>query len=186
VKIYTKKGDQGFSTLLGGQAVMKSDLRLEAYGTLDELNSCLGVVRASMQKIGAPLFELDAELQQIQVELFTAGSHLAAGTDAARTSLPQIGDAPTKRLEAFIDKMESELPPLKNFILPGGTETSSLLHLARTIARRGERAVVRVTPVDSQILIFINRLSDFLFVAARFANLKVGVEDVLWTPRQLK
>jgi cob(I)alamin adenosyltransferase len=185
VKIYTKKGDRGQTALFGGPAVSKADARLEAYGTLDELNSVLGLARADLA--GAKvLADLDADLARVQNYIFTLGSHLAVGDESMRTHLPPLDPAQVPFLENRIDAMEAKLPPLKNFILPGGGRAAAGLHLARTVARRGERAVVRLnaagteTAPDPHIVIFLNRLSDYFFVAARFANAATGVSDVLW------
>jgi cob(I)alamin adenosyltransferase len=170
VKIYTKTGDAGETSLFGGARVPKSDARIEAYGTIDELNSFLGVARASW-----PASPLDEELGRIQSDLFDLGAHLAApgsnrfwGVRAERVA----------ELESAIDGMESKLPPLRNFILPGGCAAAANLHVARTVCRRAERLVV--TLHDDASIVYLNRLSDFLFVAARYANLQHGVDDVVW------
>ncbi len=181
-KIYTKHGDQGKSSLFGGQAVDKSDQRLEAYGTLDELNSILGLVRSEAQNMLPALDQLDSDLEKIQNYIFNVGSHLACGSEEMKSHLPKLEELQTVFLENQIDKMEETLSPLKNFILPGGSKASSLLHLARTIARRAERSTVAIGPqVDAIVLIYLNRLSDYLFVAARFANARLGTPDVLWS-----
>jgi cob(I)alamin adenosyltransferase len=170
VKIYTRTGDRGETSLFGGARVPKDDPRIEAYGTVDELNSFIGAARASW-----PSSPLDALLARIQYDLFDIGARLAApgsdrfrGADAAR--IPE--------LEQSIDAMESELPPLRNFILPGGCAAAAQLHVARTVCRRAERLVVALGEEPS--VIYLNRLSDWLFVAARYANLKFGVDDVVW------
>ena len=175
MKIYTRTGDHGLTSLFGGARVAKNDARIEAYGTVDELSSFLGVARAS----GVPA-EVDDELQRVQRDLFEIGAHLAspgtsrfAGVDAER-----IAD-----LECAIDAMERELAPLTGFILPGGSLGAAQLHVARTVCRRAERCVVGLqdeTPATQSTIAYLNRLSDYLFVAARFANLKAGVEDVPW------
>ena len=180
-KIYTKQGDKGKSSLFGGQTVPKSDPRLEAYGTLDELNSVLGLVRSEAQAQMPALQGLDQDLDRIQNYIFNIGSHLASGSEEMKSHLPRLEELQTTFLEQRIDQMEADLTPLKNFILPGGARASSLLHLARTVARRAERATVRIEPpADALVLIYLNRLSDYLFVAARFANARLGAEDVLW------
>jgi cob(I)alamin adenosyltransferase len=170
VKIYTRTGDRGETSLFGGARVPKDDPRIEAYGTVDELNSFIGAARASW-----PSSPLDALLARIQSDLFDIGARLAApgsdrfrGADAAR--IPE--------LEQSIDAMESELPPLRNFILPGGCAAAAQLHVARTVCRRAERLVVALGEEPS--VVYLNRLSDWLFVAARYANLKFGVDDVVW------
>jgi cob(I)alamin adenosyltransferase len=177
VKIYTRTGDSGETSLFGGARVRKDDARIEAYGTIDELNSCLGVARATW-----PASSLDGQFHAIQSDLFDIGAHLAspgtsrfAGPSAERVT----------SLERDIDAMESELAPLKTFILPGGTLVAAQLHVARTVCRRAERLVVSLNDADDATtklsITYLNRLSDFLFVAARFANHKSGVADVPWT-----
>ncbi len=178
MKIYTRTGDTGETSLFGGARVRKDDARIEAYGTIDELNSFLGVARA-----GWPSSSFDAELHLIQSDLFDIGAHLAspgtsrfAGPDPSRVAA----------LEQAIDAMESELAPLKSFILPGGSLAAAHLHVARTVCRRAERLVVALRDDDEATkasITYLNRLSDFLFVAARFANHKQGVADVPWTGR---
>jgi cob(I)alamin adenosyltransferase len=172
VKIYTRTGDRGETSLFGGARVPKNDPRIDAYGTVDELNSHLGVVLAT---------EPDAQLLAVQRDLFEIGAHLAspgtsrfAGVEAARI----------EALENGIDAMERELAPLKSFILPGGTAAAAQLHVARTVCRRAERLVVALQddhPATQSSIAYLNRLSDYLFVAARYANHKRGVEDVPWT-----
>jgi cob(I)alamin adenosyltransferase len=175
VKIYTKTGDGGETSLFGGARVRKDDARIEAYGTIDELNSTIGVARAT-----SPSSPLDARLHAIQSDLFDIGAHLASpGT--SRFAGPD--DAQIAALEQSIDAMESELAPLRAFILPGGTLTAAQLHVARTVCRRAERLVVALRdddPATLSSIAYLNRLSDFLFVAARFANLQSGVADVPW------
>jgi cob(I)alamin adenosyltransferase len=175
VKIYTRTGDTGETSLFGGARVRKDDARIEAYGTIDELNSVLGVVRASWAS------SLDGQFHAIQSDLFDIGAHLASpGTS-------RFAGPPSERvtsLEHDIDAMESELAPLKTFILPGGTLAAAQLHVARTVCRRAERLVVSLNDDDDATkasITYLNRLSDFLFVAARFANHKSGMADVPWT-----
>lgn len=170
MKIYTKTGDAGDTSLFGGTRVPKDDPRIAAYGTVDELNAFIGLARATWTSS-----QLDEQLGRIQSDLFDVGAHLAspgtsrfAGVDPARIA----------ELEQAIDAMESELAPLRNFILPGGCAAAAQLHVARTICRRAERLVVALH--DQSSIAYLNRLSDFLFVAARFANLKHGVDDVPW------
>jgi cob(I)alamin adenosyltransferase len=174
MKIYTKGGDRGETSLIGGQRVSKDDLRLEAYGTIDELNSVIGLARAS-----AASSRLDAELALVQSDLFDIGAQLAA--EAADSRFPGASETRVEELERSIDSMEALLEPLKNFILPGGTELAARLHLARTVCRRGERLIVSLHRDDlGATVTYVNRLSDYLFVAARFANHEAGVEDVVW------
>ena len=176
MKIYTRTGDAGETSLFGGARVPKSDARIEAYGTVDELNSSIGVARA-----GWPESPIDAQLREVQSDLFAIGAHLASpGTSRFEGVDPRR----TADLEAVIDQMERDLPRLKNFILPGGSMAAAQLHLARTICRRAERRVVALkdeSTATRSTVVYLNRLSDFLFVAARFANLEHGVEDVGWT-----
>jgi cob(I)alamin adenosyltransferase len=179
-KIYTKTGDDGTTGLLGPGRVSKDDLRIEAYGIVDELNAVLGVARAAPE-IG---LELDRSLGQIQEELFTVGAALA-DPDPGGPFHSAVPDHFAARLEREIDSAESELPKLENFILPGGSPTAARLHLARTVCRRAERAVVSLGKAPGQhvpegIVIYLNRLSDLLFVLARLANARAGVADVPW------
>jgi cob(I)alamin adenosyltransferase len=175
VKIYTKTGDGGETSLFGGARVRKDDARIDAYGTVDELNSTIGVARAT-----SPSSPLDAQLHAIQSDLFDIGAHLASpGT--SRFAGPD--DAQIAALEQSIDAMEAELAPLRAFILPGGTLAAAQLHIARTVCRRAERLVVALRDDDAATrssIAYLNRLSDFLFVAARFANQQSGVADVPW------
>jgi len=179
--IYTRTGDQGETGLFGGGRVAKDDHRVEAYGEVDELNATLGVARSS--GLEPPLEELVSE---IQGQLFTLGAVLATpGGTKAEAYVPKVPPDWTTRLERQIDAYEKELAPLRQFILPGGSAAASHLHLARTVCRRAERRVVslsKVVPVDAQLLIYLNRLSDLLFIMARVANHRAGVSDVPWTP----
>lgn len=176
MKIYTKTGDAGETSLLGGERVRKDHHRIEAYGTIDELNSHIGVVRAAWP--GGPI---DGELASIQSDLFEIGALLASAVP--NEQFCGVRDARIEALERAIDKMESELAPLKNFVLPGGSFEAAAMHVARTVCRRGERAVVALgEPGDdtSRATRYLNRLSDYLFVAARYANHVRGVGDVPW------
>jgi cob(I)alamin adenosyltransferase len=176
MKIYTKTGDGGETSLFGGARVRKDDPRIEAYGTIDELNSFIGVARAAW-----PSSRFDAQLHAVQSDLFDIGAFLASpGT--SRFSGPDSTRAAA--LESAIDSMESELAPLKSFILPGGSLVAAQLHVARTVCRRAERLVIALRGNDDPTkasIIFLNRLSDFLFVAARYANHVHRVADVPWT-----
>jgi cob(I)alamin adenosyltransferase len=185
-KIYTRTGDDGTTALGSGRRVPKYDLRVEAYGTLDEANAALGLARLHTRE-GEP--GLDAALARIQNDLFDLGAELCFPDEAkdARGRLT-VTDAQVERLEAEIDAFNRELEPLRSFVLPGGSPAASFLHLARTIARRAERLMVELAasegePVGAPALRYINRLSDFLFVAARFAN-DQGKGDVLWVKGQ--
>ncbi|MBI2213468.1 MAG: cob(I)yrinic acid a,c-diamide adenosyltransferase [Acidobacteria bacterium] len=179
MKIYTKTGDTGETSLLGGERVRKDHHRIEAYGTIDELNSHVGVVRAAWQD-GA----IDAELAAIQSDLFDIGALLASASPNEK--FRGVAEPRIEVLERTIDRMESELAPLKNFVLPGGSPAAAAAHVARTVCRRSERMVVALgEPGDdtSRATRYLNRLSDFLFVAARYANHTAGVEDVPWKAR---
>jgi cob(I)alamin adenosyltransferase len=176
MKIYTKTGDSGETSLIGGGRVRKDHARIEAYGTVDELNSFIGVARS-----GWPSSPIDAELHSIQSDLFDIGAQLA--TPAANERFPGVESARIEALERAIDDMESELEPLKNFILPGGSTAAGNFHVARTVCRRAERLVIALDDSSEMTLRtvrYLNRLSDFLFVCARFANKRLGVEDVPW------
>jgi cob(I)alamin adenosyltransferase len=178
MKIYTKTGDDGSTGLFGGGRVRKSDARIECYGTVDELNAALGVARVVLTGSIA-----DA-VARVQHELFVVGAHLATPEDSPHTrSLPILDDAMVARLEMEIDAAEAELEPLRNFILPGGSEGAARLHLCRTVCRRAERVLVDFSldrPVAGVIITYMNRLSDWLFVMARLANRRAGVADILW------
>jgi cob(I)alamin adenosyltransferase len=183
MKIYTKTGDDGSSGLMSGQRVRKNDPRLDCYGTVDELSAGVGLAAVVTDP------DLTEKLRQIQNELLTIGSHVAMIGDEAAKNLrvtlrvPPLDGAQVTRLEAEIDAAESQLPPLREFILSGGSEAAARLHLARTICRRTERAMVDLASVHSVspiILTYVNRLSDWLFVHARLANHRAGVADVIW------
>ncbi|MBY0362057.1 MAG: cob(I)yrinic acid a,c-diamide adenosyltransferase [Phreatobacter sp.] len=183
-KIYTKTGDDGTTGLAAGPRRLKSDLRVEAYGCIDEANSALGVAR--LHTGGFP--DVDAMLMRIQNDLFDLGADLATpdlGEDLGYEPL-RIVDAQVNRIEQEIDQLNAELDPLKSFILPGGSPASAYLHVARTVSRRAERIMVDLVRrpgegVSAPALKYVNRLSDFLFVAARYLNDK-GKADVLWVP----
>lgn len=178
MKIYTKQGDAGETGLFGGVRVPKDDLRIRTYGTIDELNAVLGLALAEM----GSSTELNAKLTRIQRELFQLGAELATprGKDVPTTL---IQSAQIEAMESEIDSMEAVLPPLKNFILPGGGKAAALLHLARTICRRAERDLTslhRAEPQRPIVLQYVNRLSDYLFVVARFSNHLQKVVDTPW------
>ncbi len=182
MKIYTKTGDRGDTGLFGGARVSKASTRVDAYGDVDELNSVLGVSRLALA--GS---ELDALLASIQTELFTVGAELATvpGKEAS-LKISLIADTDVERLERAIDDAEKDLAPLKTFVLPGGSVASAYLHLARTVCRRAERRVVALAaaePVRGELVRYLNRLADLLFVLARRANHLAGVPDVPWAPR---
>jgi cob(I)alamin adenosyltransferase len=178
-RIYTKTGDAGETSLFGGGRVRKDDARVDAYGEVDELNACLGVARSH-----APDDELDALLKRLQDELFTVGSVLATPRDTkAWAMIPKIQESWIAAMEQQIDRFDDEIGPLTSFILPGGAPLAAALHYARTVCRRAERKVISLLTgeqVDGQAIVYLNRLSDLLFTAARVANKRAGVRDVPW------
>ena len=181
MRIYTKTGDEGETGLVGGERIAKDDARIEAYGTIDELNAAIGVVRSAR-----PVADLDALLADIQRHLFSLGAELASPA-AGSAKRPAIADDQIHQLEASIDSWEAHLPPLHNFILPGGSPCAGHLHLARVICRRAERRVVtlaRTDYVEASVIPFLNRLSDLLFVLGRVENAKSGVPDCIWESGQ--
>lgn len=183
MKIYTKNGDRGQTALIGGRKVSKNNFRIECYGTVDELNSWLGVV-VSMIGTKSPSAKT---LKIIQDRLFVVGSLLANDPKGSRMKLPQLQEHDVVLLENEIDAMTAKLPELKSFILPGGCEAASFCHLARAVCRRAERRVVALSQkdkVDPVIIIYLNRLSDYLFVLARFFNRQKGIKDILWTAQK--
>jgi cob(I)alamin adenosyltransferase len=178
MKIYTRGGDTGTTQLLGPGRVPKDHARVEAYGAVDEVNAALGVALTHPLPTG-----LDAHLRAIQDDLFTVGAELATPPGGGSPGLPRVPPGWVERLEEWIDGHEATLPPLRSFILPGGAPAAAALHVARCVCRRAERAVVRLDheePVGAVLLAYINRLSDYLFVAARLANARAGVADVPW------
>lgn len=180
MKIYTRKGDEGSTGLFGGATVSKADSRVEAYGLVDEANAVLGWARTA-----GPPPRVDEVLQQVQQTCFAAGAWLASGP-GADPGIQAITAGDVEALELAIDRLEEGLPPLKHFVLPGGGEAGARLHVARTVTRRAERAVVALAAVDdvpAPILAWLNRLSDLLFVAARAANADAGVDETVWAPR---
>jgi cob(I)alamin adenosyltransferase len=179
VKIYTKTGDLGETSLLGGMRVPKDHLRVSAYGDVDETNAALGVVRALAEE---PLERL---LLAIQKDLFAIGAQLADPSHkvAAKRTKAAVTAAQVRRLEKAIDAREARLPPLRSFVLPGGTPAAALLHQTRTVCRRAERSVVtlaREADVDPRIIVYLNRLSDLLFVLARVENHRAGFAEDRW------
>jgi len=178
VRIYTRTGDKGDTSLRWGERVPKNALRVEVYGTVDEANAHLGMAVAMME--GPAFAALREVLTRVQNELFAVGADLA--TPPSRGEQPRITQASVDALEADIDRLEAGLPPLRNFVLPGGSRPAAALHVARTVVRRAERLLVSLMqqePVDPALLRYLNRLSDLLFVAARAANQAAGCADVL-------
>lgn len=182
MKIYTKTGDTGQTSLIGGRRVSKADHRIEAYGTVDELNSWIGLVRD--QPVNEPRRAL---LKEIQDRLFTIGATLATDPEkATKKAIPDLLPTDIGRLEDAMDAMEAELPELRKFILPGGHPSVSYTHLARTVCRRTERLVIALgqeSPVDELVVQYLNRLSDYLFVLSRKMTLELGTEEVSWEAR---
>jgi cob(I)alamin adenosyltransferase len=184
VRIYTRTGDTGETGLFGGQRVAKDHLRVETYGTVDELSCALGLARSHAQDE-----ELSTLLIRLQHDLFTLGADLAtpeAGEEhRGKVTIPRTLPALADALEREIDRLDTQLPPLTRFILPGGSPFASSLHLARAICRRAERMAVSLShaePINAEILRYLNRLSDLLFVMARVANQRLEVPDVIWEP----
>ena len=180
MKIYTRGGDRGETSLHGGQRVPKSDSRVATYGTIDELNATLGVARAALSQ-ESPLRD---EIVKIQKVLHGIAAEIATPVAAEREKLrARVASEHIDRLESSIDAMQAELPELTSFILPGGARAGAALHVSRTVCRRAERALVELVardPLRSEVLRFVNRLSDWLFVAARWANHEEGQPEILW------
>lgn len=185
MKIYTKTGDKGTTRLVDGSCVEKFNPRVEAYGSVDELNSQLGVVRSLLEEKNiSALNTLDPKLQKIQNHLFNVGSLLGTENKDVFTKLPQIEDKHIEALEIWIDEATADLPDLKNFILPAGSLLASQLHVARTSCRRAERRSAEILIANNDhyqnCLIYLNRLSDLLFTWARWTNLKLGLTETVW------
>ena len=183
MKIYTKTGDKGKTSLIGGTKVFKSDLRIEAYGTVDELNSFIGLCLDHLKSL-----HIESVLAEVQDRLFTIGSALACDPEKeTKLRIPDLHEDDVVLLEKEIDRMNEVLPLMKSFILPGGHVAVSSLHIARTVCRRAERCCVKMQKkekeIPSLIIKYLNRLSDYLFVLARFAANKVQVEEIPWEPR---
>lgn len=184
-KVYTRHGDKGDTHLVGGSRVPKDDARIESYGTIDELNSVLGIVRAAndASPASATKTRLDQILRQVQNELFDLGSELATPPDAVWEGMIRIGAAQIEVLERTIDECQEELAPLKSFILPGGGMIAAVLHQARTVCRRAERDILRLMrkePIGEHVLGYVNRLSDLLFVLSRWVSHALGEPEYLW------
>jgi len=182
MKIYTRSGDKGKTSLLGGKRVLKSDLRIHAYGTVDELNSFIGLIRDLEQDLGRK-----EVLLHIQERIFSVGSSLAVSAENSSQYMADLAENDIVELEKAIDEMESSLPAMKNFILPGGHPRISHCHIARTVCRRAERLVIelgRDEDVPGLVVKYLNRLSDYLFVLARKTGLELGVEEIPWHLRK--
>lgn len=183
MKIYTKKGDAGKTSLIGGTRVLKSDLRIEAYGTVDELNSYIGLVSDYCDDD-----EAKTVLKEIQDRLFTIGSELACDPNKdVKLPIPDLHESDVELLEKEMDKMDKELPRMKNFILPGGLPAVSFMHVARCVCRRAERCCVGLEEnsgnVNPLIIKYINRLSDYLFMLARYTGMKHNAPEIIWKAR---
>ena len=189
MKIYTKTGDKGTTALFGGTRVSKHHIRIESYGTIDELNSHLGLIRDQQIKD-----HYKAILEQIQNNLFTVGAILATDPDKAklksgkdRLNIPKISESDIKLLEDEMDEMNGQLPEMTHFILPGGHQTVSFCHIARCVCRRAERMAVRlydIEPFQDDTLKYINRLSDYLFVLARKLSYELKADEIKWVPKK--
>ncbi|MDG2187935.1 MAG: cob(I)yrinic acid a,c-diamide adenosyltransferase [Hyphomicrobiales bacterium] len=184
-KIYTKTGDDGSTALGSGERISKSSKRVCAYGSVDELNSFIGLARSFIDDSKLDL--IDKILSNVQNDLFDLGADLCIPDNNKNLNSLRIVDSYVKKLEKNIDLLNKDLKPLRSFILPGGTKISSYLHVARTIARRSEREMIELSQINEEQISkesiqYINRLSDFLFVAARYVNLKLKFEDILWVP----
>lgn len=181
MKIYTKTGDQGTTALFGGKRVSKSDLRIETYGTIDELNAWIGVLRD--QEVNRSRHPV---LVEIQDRLFTIGSILATEPGNTKVKVPQLTEDDVTFLEKQIDEMDGVLEPMKSFVLPGGAPAVSFGHVSRTVCRRAERLVIAlnaVEPVDGIVIRYLNRLSDYLFVLCRLMGKEIGAPETPWRPR---
>lgn len=177
--IYTCTGDAGTTSLVGGKRVKKNNIRLEAYGTVDELNSYVGLL-ASAQDIPDDTASL---LGFIQNKLFNIGAYLATDNPDGNAELKGLTQADTRRLETAIDTIDAQLPQLNNFVLPGGSRESALAHVCRTVCRRCERCIINLSEtvaVDTEVMRFVNRLSDFFFVLARYNNIRNSIEEIFW------
>ncbi len=186
-RIYTRTGDKGTTALVGGKRVPKDSLRLEAYGTVDELNSIVGIVRTYVptyrERLGGEFQWYSEMLRRLQNELFDVGSELATPPDGEYEGMHKMGEGEVKLLEQEMDRMESELETLKSFTLPGGGVLNAFLHQARTVCRRAERvcwALSREEQINPQLIVYINRLSDHLFVQSRWIAKRAGEPEFLW------
>ena len=184
-RVYTRTGDGGTTRLVGGQKVAKHALRIECYGTVDELNAHIG--QARLECLALQLLDLAADLRRVQHALFNLGSLLATLPEDLHPRQPRVEQGDVDRLERSIDAANADLPVLRSFVLPGGNRANVALHLARTVCRRAERLAVRLAedePVDAQVVPYLNRLSDALFVWSRAAAVLAGDEEVLWSPNE--
>ena len=181
MKIYTKTGDKGETSLFGGTRVSKADDRLEAYGTIDELNAHIGLIRDTQTSL-----ERRELLKEIQDRLFTIGSHLATDKESKKSQLPDLHESDVELLEKQMDALDKKLPEMKSFILPGGHVHVSYCHIARCVCRRAERLTIKMSEsveIEPIIIRYLNRLSDYLFVMGRKMAIELGVEEVPWNAR---
>ncbi len=187
-RIYTRSGDTGMTSLVGGTRVSKSSLRLETYGTVDELNSQLGLLRTQVALAGDPdLQESATALARVQDELFDLGSLIASEPGPAHAGMPLLSPSQVERLEHEIDAWNASLPPLTSFVLPGGNLPNAQAHVSRTVCRRAERLLIHLhheEPVELVLIQYLNRLSDWLFVYSRWTSLRLGTPEYLWNPRR--
>lgn len=183
MKVYTKTGDQGMTSLIGGTRVAKNSVRLEAYGSVDELNSYIGMIRSLVAGN-----EIAGELAEIQMRLFDVGGNLATDPHANSRKMPVgVDEEDIEVLEKAIDRMDAEVPPSRFFVLPGGNESVAFCHIARTVCRRTERRILDLsqeTAVEAEVIKYINRLSDYLFMLSRKLAHDTGIEELKWIPRQ--
>ena len=182
MRIYSKTGDKGTTSLLGGKRVSKSHLRIEAYGTVDELVSYTGLLRDQIES--GKIYD---ELVQVQDKLMVCASLLAADCDNCETDLPKLDEEDVSHLEKLIDEMDNELPPLRSFILPGGHSTVSFCHITRNVCRRAERYIIRMHEeegVPELVISYVNRLSDFFFVLGRKLSKDLSIKEVIWNPKK--
>jgi cob(I)alamin adenosyltransferase len=182
-RVYTRRGDTGETSLVGGQRVKKVHPRIECYGTVDELNAFVGLALDSVRQY-AQLEPLATILKRVQHELFNAGSILATLPEDQHPKQPRVTDRETRQLEHEIDSMNEELPALRSFVLPGGSRVNAELHVCRTVCRRAERLCTAMPDGDQDTLKYLNRLSDAFFVWSRWVNHRLGIEETLWEPNQ--
>ena len=181
MKIYTKTGDTGETSLIGGTRVFKFNERIEVYGTVDELNSYIGLVADQLVNAGR-----NALLKEIQDRLFTIGASLASDPEKSRKKIPDLLESDIKLLEDAMDEMDASLPELRHFVLPGGHPSVSFCHVARTVCRRAERLAIKLSQesfVADLVIVYLNRLSDYLFVLSRKMAQELGAAEVIWKPR---
>ncbi len=186
-RVYTRRGDTGETALAGGQRVRKDDHRIECYGTVDELNSLVGLARCTLENLSAaghPVGELAVILKRVQHELFNAGSILATLPKDVHPRQPRVTEAEVSLLEQEMDRANAVLPALRSFVLPGGSRADAELHVCRTVCRRAERLCASLEPGDQDTLKYLNRLSDALFVWSRWVNHQLGIEETLWQPNE--